>query len=90
MKKQIKEIEKAMRIFKEKEAIANEAEERFDNDPFNEEIEAEFDRAYEEEYKALETAAELIAKVIGTETKTARTMIMKNGDQIIDLVSRVA
>ena len=90
MKKQIRELEKAMKEYKEKFEIANEAEDRFDEDPFNEELEEAFDKAYSEEHKAFEKAARILANLISTDTKTARIMIMKNGDQIIDLVSRVA
>lgn len=84
----MKELFKAYEIAEMK---ANEADEAFGNDPENEELEAAFDKAYKEEYKAFENLVNAIVEISKgkIENKIARLMIRTKRNELKALLSRM-
>lgn len=86
---------KIKELFKEYETAenrANAADEAWENDYENEELEKEFTEAYEAEHKAFEALAEEITSLTAgaIDTKTAGYMIRANRDNLKKLIERIA
>lgn len=86
---------KIKELFKEYETAenrANAADEAWENDYENAELEKEFTEAYEAEHKAFEALAEEITNLTAgaIDTKTAGYMIRANRDDLKKLIERIA
>ena len=78
--------------YKRLNSITNEIEAAWDNDPENEELEADFDKAYIAEHKALTNLMDYIVLYTGgmIDRPTARLMIVKMPERLEALVNRIA
>lgn len=83
------ELRKAMKNYNLKVEVADMAEAKYDADPYNEDAEYAFDKAYKEEHDALISAANIIVKLINVDQKTARIMIMMYRKKIETLISKL-
>lgn len=84
------DLKKAMNLYKEKTNYANYCNERFEANPFDEEIEAAADKAYEEQFNAYTWVVRIITKMINVDEKTARVMVSKYQERITALCNRLA
>ena len=83
-------FKKAMNLLNEKSEYASQCDEYFENHPMDEDAEAAFDKAWEEENRAFVWAAEVLSHLINIDERTARTMIRTKGNEIMKTLERVA
>ena len=74
------------------EAEANRADDAWGADPENEQLEAEFDRAYQAEHEAFTELVNAIVKLSGgqIEHKTAAMMIRAKRNELKTLIEKIA
>lgn len=85
-------FKRLFKAYQKAEKAATVAEMAYDQEPENEALEAAFDRAYEDEHKAM---TELINGIVEytagmIDRPTARIMIMKMPERLEALVNRIA
>lgn len=87
----MKEIKTLFTNYEVAEERANKADEAWNNEPENEELEAEFDRAYEAEYNAFEKLVNAISKFTNNQidTKTAGLMVRTKRNELKAIIEKI-
>ena len=85
MKELLKKLEEA-------EKRANAADEAWDNDPENEQLEIEFDEAYNEEWNARKAVINEVVKITNgqIDEKTVNTMLNVKRNELKAIIERMA
>lgn len=90
MNKKIKNLEKAIKNYILKSKATDLVDEKYEENYESDEAIRAFDEAYREEQSALSEAITLLQAIIPVDVRTARKMIILQGEEIISLVSKIA
>ena len=82
-----KELKEALKQYRKLNEEADKAQDLWDEDPYNEDLEAAADETYRKACEALDVVTGMITELIGTDRKTARTMVLKDG-KLDELLAR--
>ena len=74
----VKDVKEALKQYRMLSMESDRAQDLWDEDPYNEELEKAADDTYRIAYEALGKVTSLIMDLIGTDAKTARTMVLKD------------
>lgn len=85
-------LEKELTELEKLEEESDKADDAWDKDPLNAELEAASSKAYEKEWKKYMDAAKTLARLINMDTKTARQMLLrgsKNREKVWNYLKRM-
>lgn len=83
----IKDMREALRRYRKASEEADRAQDLWDADPYDEAAEKEADETYERECAALGELTGMIMELIGTDARTARAMVLRDG-RLDELLAR--
>ena len=85
-------IKDLFKTYEELNQKANEADEAWNNEPENEELEGAFDEAYEKEYEAFENLVTEIERLTNgmIDKQTAGVMVRSKREELKAIVERIA
>lgn len=85
-------IKDLFKTYEELNQKANEADEAWNNEPENEELEEAFYEAYEKEYEAFENLVTEIERLTNgmIDKQTARVMVISKREELKAIVERIA
>ena len=85
-------IKDLFKTYEELNQKANEADEAWNNEPENEELEEVFDEAYEKEYEAFENLVTEIERLTNgmIDKQTAGVMVRSKREELKAIVERIA
>ena len=80
-------IKKSLEELERLEAVADVADEAYQNNPESEEVENAFDEAYQAEYNAFIIVSNQIAEFAGIDAKTARAMVQGKREELKQILA---
>lgn len=88
----LSELKARLAKLEELEQISNEAEKAYEAEPENAELEAAFDRAYQNEFAAYMECVKLVQKISGgkIDFQTAKKMVSTEREKLLLLFSKVS